>query len=371
VSEKYSTRELVSRHKLDAKLHCKTPFGAYCEVHTDPDITNTMKPRTRWGICLGPTGNLQGSHKFMSLTTGKRIVRHKFTEMPLSNSVKKQVAKWASKDHTITGLKFMDKHGIEYKFNKEEDAIIEERPIDIALFPDVLAEAPGIMTQYENLINGEDIIEGKPASNNKKQAMLAAENSGLEIGPTNKSRATGEVIQLLDDNKVDVLDDKIRHDEEVKMKEEPHQAKITDQDEEDHNEDHVNETGVEQPRRLGREQACPKRFEDYEVYVTVEEEDEFMLTTCADNDVVSTDKNDDRASEAVAHYIMMHYEETAKLKKRKKKYKPKDRKYSLDAGHCHFDDRAETAVTKELRQFNTYEVFMPMRRLGHGPGGYA
>jgi hypothetical protein len=61
VSEKYNPRELVSRHKLDAKLNCKTPFGAYCEVHTDPDITNTMEPRTRWGICLGPTENLQGS----------------------------------------------------------------------------------------------------------------------------------------------------------------------------------------------------------------------------------------------------------------------------------------------------------------------
>jgi hypothetical protein len=46
VSEKYSPRELVSRHKLDAKLNCKTPFGAYCEVHTDQDITDTMEPRT-------------------------------------------------------------------------------------------------------------------------------------------------------------------------------------------------------------------------------------------------------------------------------------------------------------------------------------
>ena len=35
ISEKWSPRELISRHKLDAKLHCKTPFGAYCEVHTD------------------------------------------------------------------------------------------------------------------------------------------------------------------------------------------------------------------------------------------------------------------------------------------------------------------------------------------------
>jgi hypothetical protein len=90
------------------------------------------------------------------------------------------------------------------------------------------------------------------------------------------------------------------------MKEEPQQAKITDQDEEDDNEDHANETDMEQPKRLGREQACPKRFEDYEVYVTVEEEDELTLTTCTDDDVVSTAENNDRALKAVVHYIMMY-----------------------------------------------------------------
>ncbi len=73
ISEKWSPREIVSRHKLDAKLHCKVPFGAYCEVHVDPDITHTMEPRTKWGICLGPTGNMQGSYKFLSLSTGKKV----------------------------------------------------------------------------------------------------------------------------------------------------------------------------------------------------------------------------------------------------------------------------------------------------------
>ena len=97
ISEKWSPRELISRHKLDAKLHCKTPFGAYCEVHTDPDITNTMEPRTKWGICLGPTGNMQGSYKFMSLSTGKKIVRRKFTEMLMTESVMNQNGKWAKK----------------------------------------------------------------------------------------------------------------------------------------------------------------------------------------------------------------------------------------------------------------------------------
>jgi hypothetical protein len=60
MSEKNSPHKLVLRHKLDAKLHCKSPFMAYCEVHTDLDTINTTEPRTRWVICLGPTGNLQG-----------------------------------------------------------------------------------------------------------------------------------------------------------------------------------------------------------------------------------------------------------------------------------------------------------------------
>ena len=68
-------------------MHCKVPFGAYCEVHVDPDITNTMEPRTEWGIFLGPTGNMQGSYKFLSLSTGKKVTRRKFTEMPMTDRV--------------------------------------------------------------------------------------------------------------------------------------------------------------------------------------------------------------------------------------------------------------------------------------------
>ncbi len=47
ISEKWSPRELVSRTRLDTKLHCRAPFGSYCETHEDPDITNTLDPRTK------------------------------------------------------------------------------------------------------------------------------------------------------------------------------------------------------------------------------------------------------------------------------------------------------------------------------------
>jgi hypothetical protein len=98
VSDKWSPRELVSRHKLDAKLHCRTPFGSYCEVHVDPEITNTMDPRTKWVVCLGPTGNLQGSYNFLSLAMGKKVTRRKITEMPITESVIIQVENMAVKD---------------------------------------------------------------------------------------------------------------------------------------------------------------------------------------------------------------------------------------------------------------------------------
>jgi hypothetical protein len=70
ISNKWSPCELVSRHKLDAKLHCRAPFRSYCEVHVDPNVTNTMDPRMKWAVCLGPTENLQG---ILSLTTAKKV----------------------------------------------------------------------------------------------------------------------------------------------------------------------------------------------------------------------------------------------------------------------------------------------------------
>ncbi len=92
----------MTRPKLDAKLHCGAPFGLYCEVHV-AEITNTMDPKTKWVICLGPTGNLQGSYKFLSFATGMKVTQRKFTEMPITESVIDQVKKMAVKDGATKG----------------------------------------------------------------------------------------------------------------------------------------------------------------------------------------------------------------------------------------------------------------------------
>jgi hypothetical protein len=117
ISEKWSPRELVSRTKLDAKLHCRAPFGSYCETHEDPDITNMLDPRTKWAICMGLTGNLQQSYKFLSLSTGKKVIRRKFTEMPITDSVIKEVEEMAMKDGAVNGISFKNRKGVEYVFD--------------------------------------------------------------------------------------------------------------------------------------------------------------------------------------------------------------------------------------------------------------
>lgn len=71
ISDEFSPREIVLCWQLDFKTHCRAQFGAYCIVYNEPDATttNTMNLRTRNGICLGPTGNFQGTFKFLDLDT--------------------------------------------------------------------------------------------------------------------------------------------------------------------------------------------------------------------------------------------------------------------------------------------------------------
>jgi hypothetical protein len=59
VSEKWSPRELILHHQLDTKLHCKTPFGAYCKMHTDPDNGTKDKVGDMYGTHRKLAGELQ------------------------------------------------------------------------------------------------------------------------------------------------------------------------------------------------------------------------------------------------------------------------------------------------------------------------
>jgi hypothetical protein len=43
ISMDYSPQELILRHCLSYKHHCRAPFGAYCKTHEENSPTNSMK----------------------------------------------------------------------------------------------------------------------------------------------------------------------------------------------------------------------------------------------------------------------------------------------------------------------------------------
>ena len=70
ISDLFSPHEILQHNKLDVKYHCIAPFGSYCEGHEDNAPTNSMQSHGLPAICLGPTGNKQGTYSFLNLLTG-------------------------------------------------------------------------------------------------------------------------------------------------------------------------------------------------------------------------------------------------------------------------------------------------------------
>ena len=55
---------------MDLKKHCQREFGEYVESRGEYVMTNDMKLRKREAIALGPSSNLQETHKVLCLETG-------------------------------------------------------------------------------------------------------------------------------------------------------------------------------------------------------------------------------------------------------------------------------------------------------------
>jgi hypothetical protein len=302
---------------------------------------------------------MQGSYKFMSLSTEKKIVRRKLTEMPMTESVMKQINKWAKKDRNQNGLMFLSRNGMEYKFNNDDDqATLVVQP-EATPFPDIPAEAPGILTEHEE-IHGTSPIKDEPTQSDKERATLVAENSGIEFGPVDAHKRC-EVIELLDDNDKDVLNNFIQDNIVIKIERrnsEDLRKIVEEENENEETEPFLTNLGnpVEKgyptkKMRIANYTSLLLRRMNFSLPPT----EKSLKKEGTDGAVMSNE-----AMSAVAHYIMVHYADKELIKKRKKKYKPKDGQYTLDAGLRKFGNKGKTAVTKELRPFNTHNIFVPL-----------
>lgn len=87
VSSTLSPSTILTGLPFPDESYFSLEFGAYVHTHDSPEITNQLNPpRSTGAIVLGPTTQNSGCH-FIPLTTGARILRYKWTVLPLSKVV--------------------------------------------------------------------------------------------------------------------------------------------------------------------------------------------------------------------------------------------------------------------------------------------
>lgn len=182
ISDEHSPRELILRRGINFSKHCRVPFGTYVKAHDDSIITNDSRPRTTPAIALGPTGNAQGTYKFLSLMTGKKIKRRFWTEYPaMPDSVIKKVDQLAAKDGHYGNLSFANRNGDLFAWNDEVDEEYDQMLVERSNpHPDIPAELPGVLREADvpvttDAVIDEDEIPGVPE-------RRAAANAGLLDG---------------------------------------------------------------------------------------------------------------------------------------------------------------------------------------------
>jgi hypothetical protein len=111
VSTHLSPRNIMTGIQFNYNKHCQLPFGSYVQAHQEPNPTNTQAARTVGAICLGPTGNIQGSYKFLNLRIGRRITHRCWTALSMPQEVIDCVNQLGKADRQPELLTFYDCEG--------------------------------------------------------------------------------------------------------------------------------------------------------------------------------------------------------------------------------------------------------------------
>jgi len=121
-----SPRAKMTGQRIPYDKHCRLEFGTYVQMHEKHN--NSLEPRTSWAIALRPSRNEQGGHYFLSLHTGKRILRNNWMVLPMPNKMVDAVHRLAVASKQAGAITFTDKDG-NIITDDEEDEIEDNTPI--------------------------------------------------------------------------------------------------------------------------------------------------------------------------------------------------------------------------------------------------
>jgi hypothetical protein len=98
ISDTLSPSTIVTGQPRPDFNSMRLELGSYVQLFDDHDPTNTPHARTMGAIALGPTGNAQGAYHFLSLASGARLSRHRWTELPIPDTAIARVEALALQD---------------------------------------------------------------------------------------------------------------------------------------------------------------------------------------------------------------------------------------------------------------------------------
>ncbi len=335
ISSTYSPHEIITRHRLDYKRHCRAPFGAYCEAHEENTPTNDMTTRGCPSICLGPTGNIQGTYFFLSLVSGLIIKRRHFDELPIPDAVIKRVEDIASKSGVSNELIFADRNRI--PFDWPDNAPTGLDPTPMAIYPEIPAKMPGVHLARDG--GAQQAIDHIDEDTHEPDWFQMADEAiaNADLDDSDLLPATPEVIVIDDDGDDEMMYPQLLPKIEPEATLSPPRASTS--------------------RYPQRERKPPSHLGEYHLFTTVAEDlhQSSYPYKNTNNEIIDLAIQDEFMMAHVCHYVMLHAADSQFVGNPQNK-----KQYGLKAGLRKFAERGNTAVMKELTQFHTMNVFRPM-----------
>ena len=171
--------------------HCKVEFRTCIQAHEKHN--NSLEPRTSGSVAHRPSGNEQGGHYFLSLHTGKRILRNNWMILPMPNDIVDAVHRLAAASKQAGCITLTDQDGniiTDDDKNTEEEAM-EDEPIPI----------PKTSIENDQAITGEE-------ENNVLEENEIEENDNLRPEPdsnTNKNNTQEEITGVTEEDNNDTV----------------------------------------------------------------------------------------------------------------------------------------------------------------------
>lgn len=225
-----SPREMLIGRKIDLNHEFKLGFGDYVQTHEDNEVINTMAARTMGAISLGPTGNGQGSYRFLNLSTWRLVTRRSWTALPIPREVVEMINNRANEERSKTGndlsrLTFrigihqiMDGDEIEEdilvddvirndnnneeKENHQENAVVSDDVATTEQLPDPedgeqVTESPGVEQDANS--NNDEVEHPENELNEEGESLQVGDNNDVVITSSNETLMNADNLLISED----------------------------------------------------------------------------------------------------------------------------------------------------------------------------